>query len=86
MDINFNMDKCICHRPLVSVLCRNCGYRLSNCRKKIKCEEHPNVSYIQDLTECPQCHNSNDYLHEYGTSKSFSIRLSTKEETKTRSC
>lgn len=44
------------------------------------------VSYIQDLTECPQCHNSSNYLHEYGTSKSFSIRLSTKQETKTRSC
>ncbi|EFX83414.1 hypothetical protein DAPPUDRAFT_315898 [Daphnia pulex] len=85
MDPDFESDKCVCQRPLVSVMCRNCGYRLSNCRKRIKCSEHPNVSYIQDLTECPQCHNSNDYLHEYDSSKSFHARLHTKQQTKTRS-
>lgn len=42
-------DVCICQRPLVSVMCRNCGYRLNHCRKMKTCPEHPNVMYYKKV-------------------------------------
>ena len=26
--------------------------------------------YVMDLTECPDCHKSKDFLHEYGSKMS----------------
>ncbi|CAG4943444.1 unnamed protein product [Parnassius apollo] len=58
--------KCSCHRNKTMVFCRACGYYCHG-RIRLKCELHPRVTFLLDITECPRCHSS-IFLDEYFTS------------------
>ncbi|RVE49970.1 hypothetical protein evm_005438 [Chilo suppressalis] len=55
--------KCSCYREKTIVFCRACGY-YCNGRIRLKCEEHPRVTFLLDIAECPHC-NSTAFLDEY---------------------
>ncbi|CAG9566011.1 unnamed protein product [Danaus chrysippus] len=55
--------KCSCRREKTIVFCRSCGYYCQG-RIRLLCEQHPRVTYLLDITECPRCHSST-FLDEY---------------------
>ncbi|XP_063382813.1 uncharacterized protein LOC134669231 isoform X2 [Cydia fagiglandana] len=57
------MKKCSCKRDKAIVFCRACGY-YCNGRTRLKCEQHPRVTFLLDITECPRCRCSS-FLDEY---------------------
>ncbi|KPJ19371.1 hypothetical protein RR48_10998 [Papilio machaon] len=58
--------KCSCRRDKTMVFCRACGY-YCNGRIRLKCEQHPRVTFLLDISECPRCHSS-VFLDEVSTS------------------
>ncbi|KPI98382.1 hypothetical protein RR46_09598 [Papilio xuthus] len=58
--------KCSCRRDKTMVFCRACGY-YCNGRIRIKCQQHPRVTFLLDISECPRCHSS-AFLDEVSTS------------------
>ncbi|KAL0821131.1 hypothetical protein ABMA28_005752 [Loxostege sticticalis] len=57
------VKKCSCYRDKTIVFCRACGY-YCNGRIRLKCEQHPRVTFLLDIAECPRC-NSPSFLDEY---------------------
>ncbi|XP_059061537.1 uncharacterized protein CG13380 [Achroia grisella] len=57
------IKKCSCNREKTIVFCRACGY-YCNGRIRLKCEQHPRVTFLLDISECPRCHSS-VFLDEY---------------------
>ncbi|KAJ0175063.1 hypothetical protein K1T71_009204 [Dendrolimus kikuchii] len=57
------LKKCSCSRKKTIVFCRACGY-YCNGRIRLKCEIHPRITFLFDITECPRCHSS-VFLDEY---------------------
>lgn len=55
--------KCSCNRDKTIVFCRSCGY-YCNGRIRLKCEIHPRVTFLLDISECPRCHSA-VFLDEY---------------------
>ncbi|CAG4935234.1 unnamed protein product [Colias eurytheme] len=49
--------KCSCRRDKTMVFCRACGFYCHG-RIRLKCEQHPRVTFLLDITECPRCHSS----------------------------
>ncbi|CAK1542150.1 unnamed protein product [Leptosia nina] len=55
--------KCSCRRDKAIVFCRVCGFHCHG-RIRLTCEQHPRVTFLLDLSECPRCHTS-AFLDEY---------------------
>ncbi|CAF4826966.1 unnamed protein product [Pieris macdunnoughi] len=52
-----NDNICFCSREKAIVFCRACGFYCHG-RIRIRCKQHPRVSFLLDITECPRCHSS----------------------------
>ena len=55
---------CICNRPQQLVMCQGCGYTLDG-RVRLQCPAHPAISFLLDLTACPQCKGDVARLKEF---------------------
>ncbi|VVC96965.1 unnamed protein product [Leptidea sinapis] len=54
---------CSCNRAKAIVFCRGCGYHCQG-RIKLKCQQHPHVTFLFDIAQCPKCYTS-VYLDEH---------------------
>ncbi|XP_043588599.1 uncharacterized protein CG13380 [Bombus pyrosoma] len=61
---NLPADRCLCHRPYTVVLCNVCGYWTKG-RVRYFCPIHPQVVFLFDIPQCPQCKSYGFMLSEY---------------------
>ena len=71
---------CVCNRPQQLVMCQGCGYTLDG-RVRLQCPAHPAVSFLLDLTACPQCKGDVARLKEFPKSSDANTSRRTRPRT-----
>ena len=71
---------CVCNRPQQLVMCQGCGYTLDG-RVRLKCPAHPAISFLLDLTACPQCRGDLARLKEFPKSSDANTSRRTRPRT-----
>ena len=71
---------CVCNRPQQLVMCQGCGYTLDG-RVRLQCPAHPAISFLLDLTACPQCRGDVARLKEFPKSSDANTSRRTRPRT-----